>query len=84
MYFQSNQRIEVLRWTNCDLKTEHSLRAHTRVVSDLHWHRTDPNLLATCSLDTFIHIWDSRDVRRPSLSFSAVGEKNNYFSSTHC
>ncbi|XP_059471344.1 GATOR complex protein WDR59 isoform X2 [Neocloeon triangulifer] len=70
--FSSNQKVEVLRWTNSDFTTEHSLKAHTRVVADLQWHRTDPNLLATCSLDTFLHIWDLRDLRRPALSLSAI------------
>ncbi|XP_046999380.1 GATOR complex protein WDR59 isoform X1 [Schistocerca americana] len=68
----SNQRVEILSWSNGDLVQTHSLRAHTRVISDLNWHRFDPNLLASCSIDTFIHIWDVRDQRRPALSLSAV------------
>lgn len=56
-----------------DLQPVHSLRAHTRVVSDLNWHPQDPDVLATCSIDTYIHIWDIRDQRKPSLSLSAVG-----------
>ncbi|KAF4521796.1 hypothetical protein B566_EDAN011381 [Ephemera danica] len=69
----SNQRVEILRWMEGgDLTTEQTLRAHTRVVADLHWHRSEPNLLASCSLDTFVHIWDLRDTRRPALSLSAV------------
>ena len=50
------------------------MRAHTRVITDLNWHRSDPNILASCSVDTFIHIWDLRDARRPSLSLSAIAE----------
>lgn len=56
-----------------DLQPTHSLRAHTRVVSDLNWHPKDPDILATCSIDTYIHIWDIRDQRKPCLSLSAVG-----------
>lgn len=70
---QSNQRLEVLTW-KVELIQTQSLRAHTRVITDLNWHQTDPNLLASCSVDTFIHIWDLRDPRRPSLSLSAVAE----------
>ncbi|XP_067001039.2 GATOR2 complex protein WDR59 [Anabrus simplex] len=69
----SGQRVEILCWrTGGELVQTQSLRSHTRVVSDLNWHRFDPNLLASCSIDTFIHIWDVRDQRRPSLSLSAV------------
>lgn len=75
MGIQSNQRVEVLRWDDgAELTTEQTLRAHTRVVADLHWHSSEPTLLASCSLDTFIHVWDMRDTRRPALSLSAVGE----------
>ncbi|KAJ8947981.1 hypothetical protein NQ314_008516 [Rhamnusium bicolor] len=70
----SNQRLEVLTWRNDELTQTHSLRAHTRVITDLNWHKFDPNLLASCSVDTFIHLWDLRDSRRPTLSLSAIAE----------
>lgn len=66
--------MEVLTWHSQELIQTHSLRAHTRVITDLNWHRSDPNLLASCSVDTFIHIWDLRDARRSSLSLSAIAE----------
>lgn len=68
--------MEILSWqSGGDLVQTQTLRSHTRVVSDLNWHRFDPNLLASCSIDTFIHVWDIRDQRRPSLSLSAVGKE---------
>ncbi|KAF5288970.1 hypothetical protein FQA39_LY03849 [Lamprigera yunnana] len=70
----SNQNIEVLKWSVGDLTQIHSMRAHTRVISDLNWHKSDPNLLVSCSIDTFIHIWDMRDFRKPSISLSAIAE----------
>ncbi|KAJ8920742.1 hypothetical protein NQ315_004881 [Exocentrus adspersus] len=70
----SNQRLEVLTWKNDELTQTHSLRAHTRVITDLNWHKFDPNLLASCSADTFIHLWDIRDPKRPTLSLSAIAE----------
>ncbi|XP_018577120.1 GATOR complex protein WDR59 isoform X1 [Anoplophora glabripennis] len=70
----SNQRLEVLTWRNDELTQTHSLRAHTRVITDLNWHKFDPNLLASCSVDTFIHLWDIRDSKRPTLSLSAIAE----------
>ncbi|XP_076764679.1 WD repeat domain 59 isoform X1 [Xylocopa sonorina] len=71
----SNTRIEILSLigtSGYDLQTTNSLKAHTRVVSDLNWHPKEPDIIASCSIDTFIHIWDIRDQRRPSLSLSAV------------
>ncbi|XP_017785327.1 PREDICTED: WD repeat-containing protein 59 isoform X2 [Nicrophorus vespilloides] len=70
----SNQRLEVLTWRSGELTQTHSLRAHTRVITDLNWHRTDPHLLASSSVDTFIHLWDLRDSRRPTSSLSAIAE----------
>ncbi|XP_022914138.1 GATOR2 complex protein WDR59 isoform X2 [Onthophagus taurus] len=70
----SNQRLEVLCWSKGELTQSHSLRAHTRVITGLNWHRSDPNILASCSVDTFIYIWDIRDSRRPSISLSAIAE----------
>ncbi|XP_025832716.1 GATOR complex protein WDR59 isoform X2 [Agrilus planipennis] len=87
-----NQRLEVLTWRMGELIQTHSLRAHTRVITDLNWHRFDPNLLASCSADTFIHIWDMRDARRPALSLSAIAEASqvqwnrispNFLATTH-
>lgn len=74
MFSQSNQRLEVLLWRKEDLTQLNSLRAHTRVITDVSWHKNDPNLLASCSVDTFIHIWDLRDAKRPTLSLTAIAE----------
>lgn len=68
----SNQRVEILSWVSGELIVLHALGWHTRVISDLNWNRFDPNLLASCSIDTFTHIWDLRDARRPCISLSAV------------
>ncbi|XP_072936926.1 GATOR2 complex protein WDR59 [Epargyreus clarus] len=69
----SNQRVDVYEWrAGNDLTCICSLRGHTRVVSDTHFHRQDHNLIATCSIDTFTHLWDLRDARKPVLSLCAV------------
>ncbi|CAH0404963.1 unnamed protein product [Chilo suppressalis] len=69
----SNQRVDVYEWRGGnELTCITSLRGHTRVVSDTHFHRQDHNLIATCSIDTFTHLWDLRDARKPILSMCAV------------
>jgi WD40 repeat protein len=68
----TSQLIEVLKWTESSPILDVSLRAHTRVVTDIDWHSKHDFLLATCSIDTYTHLWDLRDYRRPVLSLSAV------------
>lgn len=72
----TNQRVELLDMGGAGgvPTITHTLHAHSRAVTDLNWHRTDPYTLATCSADTFTHVWDVRDPRRPALSFTAVAE----------
>ena len=69
-----------------------SLRAHTRAVTDLSWHTFDKNILATSAADTFIYLWDMRDLRRPKHSLQAVAGASKiqwnkvsakYLASTH-
>lgn len=41
------------------------LHRHTRAITDINFHPLDPEVLATCSIDTFILSWDMRTPRRP-------------------
>lgn len=50
------------------------IKGHRRNVTDINWSPFDRNALATCSMDTFVNIWDIRDTRRPGISFSSVGQ----------
>lgn len=68
----SNQRAELLICQEGDIVLQHVLRAHTRVISDLNWSPFDSNLIATCSVDTYVHLWDIRDSRRPAQSLCAI------------
>lgn len=68
----TSQLIEVVTWHLGDPTLKFSLRAHTRVVTDIDWHSKIPYVLASCSIDTFTHLWDLRDPKKPILSLSAV------------
>lgn len=67
-----NQRIDVWNLAEAYDKISVSLKGHSRVISDIDWSLADPNMLASCSVDTFAHIWDLRDGRRPAISLQAV------------
>ncbi|KAG9301687.1 hypothetical protein G9A89_016758 [Geosiphon pyriformis] len=47
------------------------LHSHTRAISDINWHPFNPDELATCSVDTFVHLWDLRIEKKPVMSFCA-------------
>ena len=64
--------MELLNWTGSELLLDTSLRAHTRAVKDLSWHTFHSNILATSAADTFIYLWDTRDLRRPMQGLKAV------------
>ncbi|RKP13524.1 WD40-repeat-containing domain protein, partial [Piptocephalis cylindrospora] len=50
---------------------DHVVKAHARAVTDLHWSPVQPNVLATASFDSYVHLWDLRNTRRPASSFCA-------------
>lgn len=41
------------------------LHEHTRAITDINFNPSDPEILATCSIDTFVLSWDMRTPRRP-------------------
>ncbi|KAK6197989.1 uncharacterized protein RJT21DRAFT_122857 [Scheffersomyces amazonensis] len=41
------------------------LHNHSRAITDINFHPSDPEILATCSIDTFILSWDMRAPRKP-------------------
>ncbi|GAA5814733.1 hypothetical protein MFLAVUS_008235 [Mucor flavus] len=40
---------------------EHVFHAHARAISDINWSPHQPDILATCSVDTYVHLWDLRE-----------------------
>lgn len=43
-----------------DLTVECTLKGHSRLVTDMDWSDTDPNVLVTASHDNYLHVWDVR------------------------
>ncbi|KAI9322358.1 hypothetical protein BX666DRAFT_1848601 [Dichotomocladium elegans] len=53
---------------------ENVFHAHSRAISDINWSPHHPDMLATCSVDTYVHIWDLRSGNndfRPAHSFTS-------------
>ncbi|CAG8494022.1 9489_t:CDS:10 [Funneliformis mosseae] len=50
---------------------EQILHGHSRAISDINWHPLNPDELATCSVDTYVHLWDLRTPKKPTISFCA-------------
>lgn len=47
------------------------LHGHCRAISDINWHPFSPHEVATCSVDTYVHLWDLRKPETPIRSFCA-------------
>ncbi|KAK9459473.1 WD40-repeat-containing domain protein [Lipomyces oligophaga] len=52
-----------------DNAIERVLHAHTRAITDINFHALDPERLATCAVDAFVHCWDMRSPSKPVQSF---------------
>lgn len=48
---------------------EHSLRGHRRSITDVNFSAHHPDMLATCSVDGYVHCWDLRRPSTPALTF---------------
>lgn len=48
---------------------EHSLRGHRRSITDINFSAHHPDMLATCSVDGYVHCWDLRRPSTPALTF---------------
>jgi WD repeat-containing protein 59 len=46
---------------------EHVLNAHYRAITDINWHPTDPEIVASTGLDSWVWIWDMRTLSKPAL-----------------
>ncbi|XP_037075346.1 GATOR complex protein WDR59-like [Pollicipes pollicipes] len=66
-----NTQVVVFRCDGADLRDTAKLLSHRRSITDLDWHWSEP-LLATCSVDANVHIWDVREPRRPAAAMRSV------------
>ena len=67
----SNQRALVwnLGMISRRASIEHYLHAHTRAITDINFSAHNPDMLATCAIDSFVHCWDLRHPARPAMTF---------------
>lgn len=49
---------------------EHVLHKHYRAITDINFSPQHPDILATCSIDTYVHAWDMRSPQRPFYTTS--------------
>lgn len=48
---------------------EHSLQGHSRAITDVNFSAHHQDLLATCSVDGYVHWWDLRRPKKPVLTY---------------
>ena len=68
----SNQKALVwnLGMSSWQGSVESVLHGHTRAITDINFSAHDPDILATCAVDSFVHCWDLRIPSKPVISFS--------------
>ncbi|KAK2760255.1 hypothetical protein FQN54_002323 [Arachnomyces sp. PD_36] len=68
----SNQKALVwnLAMKSSEDSIEHVLHAHSRAITDINFSAHNPEVLATCAVDSFVHCWDLRTPAKPVVSFS--------------
>ncbi|ANB14882.1 Mtc5p [Sugiyamaella lignohabitans] len=67
----SNQK--ALVWNlamSSDCAVEHVLHGHKRAITDINFHSAEPDIIATCSVDSRVNVWDLRDPSKPTTTFA--------------
>ncbi|POS88278.1 hypothetical protein EPUL_000898 [Erysiphe pulchra] len=49
---------------------EHTLTAHQRAITDINFSAHHPDILATCAVDGYVHLWDLRRPHKPANTFT--------------
>jgi WD40 repeat protein len=63
---QNNQLLNIWDLNDERFALQAQLQAHRRPIHDLNWNTFEPNLLTTASLDGYIFLWDTRDLKKPA------------------
>ncbi|KAF2666180.1 hypothetical protein BT63DRAFT_377181, partial [Microthyrium microscopicum] len=68
----SNQKALVwnLNLPSTQAPIEHILHAHSRAITDINFSAHDPEMLATCAVDSYVHCWDLRHAAKPAMTFA--------------
>ncbi|CAO3596860.1 unnamed protein product [Absidia cylindrospora] len=64
----SNQKLLIWNLNSSSQAIEHALPAHARAISDINWSPHHPDIVATCSVDTYVCVWDLRCAGQSSHS----------------
>ncbi|CCF56853.1 hypothetical protein KAFR_0B05580 [Kazachstania africana CBS 2517] len=68
----SNQKAIIWNLTKTSSNAiEYVLHGHSRAITDINFSPQHPDILATCSIDTYVHAWDMRSPQRPFYSTSS-------------
>lgn len=49
---------------------EHILHSHYRAITDINWHNSEPDTVASVGIDSWVWSWDLREPRKPVLGAS--------------
>ncbi|OAX43953.1 hypothetical protein K503DRAFT_730449 [Rhizopogon vinicolor AM-OR11-026] len=50
---------------------EHILHSHYRAITDINWHTSEPDTVASVGIDAWVWSWDLREPRKPVLGLCA-------------
>jgi WD40 repeat protein len=57
--------ISIWDLNNEKMAQQSQLQAHRRPITDMNWSPFQQHLLATCSTDSYVFLWDIRDPNNP-------------------
>ncbi len=46
---------------------EHILRSHYRAITDINWHTSDPDIVVSTGIDSWLWAWDLRTTQKPVM-----------------
>ncbi|KZT72699.1 hypothetical protein DAEQUDRAFT_596441 [Daedalea quercina L-15889] len=52
---------------------EHVLRSHYRAITDINWHNTEPDIVVSTGIDSWLWAWDLRAAQKPVMGLCAFG-----------